>query len=149
MRKPVIALVAVLAVAAAGGIGFAVFERFERGGLVERSEQACGSDAEPASGAPDELPLELPLSDDETVLSVTTQGSTTVAFASLPGDRDDIVDVRDRVLEDLAAAGYEVVDTDQEPGYEAEAELTGTHPGSLKVSPLCEGRLEVRYKIES
>ena len=149
MRKPVIALVTVLAVAAAGGIGFAVFERFERGELVKRSEEACGDSAEPASGAPDELPLDLPLTEGGTVLSVTSQGSTTVAFASLPGDRDDIVAVRDQVLDDLAEAGYEVVGTDQEPGYEAEAELSGTRPGSLKVSPLCEGLLEVRYKIEA
>ena len=82
------------------------------------------------------------------MLNVATQGATTVVFASEPGGRDDIVAVRDKVLADLAKAGYRVVGTDQEPGYEAEAELAGTHPGSLKVSPLCEGLLEVRYKIE-
>lgn len=125
-----------------------MFERHERGGLVTKSEQSCGGRAEPKAGAPAALPAGLPKTGDETVLNVATQGKTTVAFASIAGGRDDIVSVRDRVLDDLKKVGYTVVGTDQEPGYEAEAELGGTHPGSLKVSPLCEGLLEVRYKIE-
>ncbi len=71
-----------------------------------------------------------------------------MAFAKVEGGRDDIVAVRDRVLGDLKTAGYETVGTDQEPGYEAEAEIKGQYEGTLKVSPLCEGLLEVRYKIE-
>ena len=149
MRKPVLIALSAAALVAAGGIGFAVFEHVEREGLASRSEQACGDRAKPDPGAPASLPLGLPLTEGETVLRVATQGATTVAFASEPGGRDDIVAVRDKVLADLAKAGYRVVGTDQEPGYEAEAELAGTHPGSLKVSPLCEGLLEVRYKIES
>lgn len=148
MRKPVLIGVALLGALAAGGVGFAVFEQFEREGLASRSEQACAGRDQPAPGAPATLPLGLPLTEGETVLKVATQGATTVAFASEPGGRDDIVAVRDKVLADLAEAGYTVVGTDQEPGYEAEAELAGTHPGSVKVSPLCEGLLEVRYKIE-
>ena len=149
MRKTAVAALAVVGVVAAGAAGFAVFEKFERGGLAKKSEQACGDRDDPVAGAPSALPLGLPLTEGEKVLRVETQGRTTVAFASEPGGRDDIVTVRDRVLADLAKAGYSVVDTDQEPGYEAEAELDGTHPGSLKVSPLCEGLLEVRYKIEA
>jgi len=148
VKKPVIALIAVLALLALGGIGFALFERHERGGLASKSEQACGGRDQPAAGAPSELPLSLPMSDGEKVLSTAEQGRTLVAFASLPGGRDDIVAARDRVLADLAPAGYQVAGTDQEPGYEAEAELSGTHEGTLKVSPLCEGLLEVRYKID-
>jgi hypothetical protein len=148
MRRPLIAGAAVLAVLAAGGAGFAVFEHYEREGLATKSTQSCGGRDVPVPGAPTTLPLDLPLTEGETVLDVATQGRTTVAFASEPGGRDDIVAVRDKVLADLARAGYTVVGTDQEPGYEAEAELAGTHPGSLKVSPLCEGLLEVRYKIE-
>ena len=148
MRKPLIAVVVVVALAGVAGGGFAVFEHFERGGLAAKSENACGDRAKPDADAPVALPLGLPLTEGETVLRVATQGATTVAFASEPGGREDIVAVRDKVLADLATAGYTVVDTDQEPGYEAEAELGGTHPGSVKVSPLCEGLLEVRYKIE-
>ena len=148
MRKPVIVALSVLALLAAGGIGFAVFEHYEREGLAIKSTQSCGGRDEPAPGAPATLPLGLPMTEGEKVLNVAKQGATTVVFASEPGGRDDIVAVRDKVLSDLAKAGYRVVGTDQEPGYEAEAELTGTHPGSIKVSPLCEGLLEVRYKIE-
>ncbi len=148
MRKPVVAVLVVVAIAALAGGGFAVFETVERGGLAKKAENACGSEATPAADAPSMLPLGLPLTEGEKVLRVAEQGKTTVAFASEPGSRDDIVAVRDKVLADLREAGYTVVDTDQEPGFEAEAELAGTHPGSVKVSPLCEGLLQVRYKIE-
>ena len=125
MRKPaVVALVVVLALIALGGIGFAVFEHHERGGLVAKSERPCDGREKPVAGGPASLPLGLPATAGVTLLNVATQGSTTVAF------------------------GYTVEGTDQEPGYEAEAELAGTHEGTLKVSPLCTGLLEVRYKIE-
>lgn len=52
------------------------------------------------------------------------------------------------MLNDLKKAGYRVTGTDQEPTYEAEAQFTGPHNGSLRVKPLCTGQLEVRYKIE-
>ena len=142
-----VVLVVVL-LAALGGVGFAVFERFERGELAARSGEPCNGRDQPAGGAPAALPLGLPLTEGERVLSVATQGVITVAFAGLPGDRDDIVSTRDRVLADLTSAGYRVVGTDQEPGYEAEAQLDGPHEGTLKVSPLCEGLLEVRYRID-
>ena len=145
MKKLIIGLLVVVAV---GGIGWALFERHERGGLVKKSERACGDLDKPAAGAPTELPLGLPRSPTETVLSTTTQGKTTIVFVKTPGGRSDIVKVRDRVLLELSGAGYTVKGTDQEPGYEAEAELQGAHNGTIKVSPLCTGLLEIRYKIQ-
>lgn len=134
-----------LAAVVLGAGGFAGFE------LVERSEIA-GAATEPCDGrtasTASALPFGLPLSEGEQVLRVATQGATTVAFATVPGDRDSIVDERDAVLADLERAGYRVTGTDQEPGYEAEAQLAGPHTGTLRVKPLCEGLLEVRYKIE-
>lgn len=56
--------------------------------------------------------------------------------------------MRDRVLGDLGEAGCRTVGTDQEPGYGAEAELGGPHDGTLKVSLLREGLLEVRDTFE-
>lgn len=141
-------LIALLVLIAIGGVGWALFERHERGGLVKKSERACGDLDQPAPGAPTVLPLALPKTAGATVLSVTSQGKTTIAFAKIAGGRDDIVSVRDQVLTDLQGAGYTVKGTDQEPGYEAEAELEGTHHGTLKVAPLCTGLLEIRYKIE-
>ncbi|MCW2543731.1 MAG: hypothetical protein JWM40_1283 [Frankiales bacterium] len=147
MKKPVIALVVVLGLLAAGGIGWALFEHHERSGIKKTAAKACAGLDVPPAGAPTELPLGLPLTTGETVLSVTTQGKTTIAFAALPGTRDDVVKVRDQLLTDLRAAGYTAPGTDQEPGFEAEAELAGTHEGTLKVAPLCENVLSVRYKI--
>lgn len=149
MRRPaVLALVVVVALPAVGGVGWALFERHERGGLVTASERPCDGREQPVAGVPATLPLQLPVTQGSTLLRVRTQGSTTVAFARVPGGRGDIVAVRDRVLADLKGAGYATTGTDQEPGYEAEAEVKGRYEGTLKVSPLCTGVLEVRYKIE-
>ena len=140
---------AVVVLVAAGGGGFWLFERHERGGLVAQSERACGDLASPEAGVPASLPLGLPLPPRAEILRVTSQGATQVAFVDVPGDRDDLVAVRDEVLRELQGVGYETVDTDQEPGYEAEAEVTGPHEGTVKVTPLCEGLIEVRYAISA
>lgn len=144
MLKKVLLPLLVLAVLA--GVGFYLFERHERAGIAEAASVPCGDEAKPTTASA--LPYGIPLSQDETVLRVAKQGATVVAFASLPGGRDDIVGKRDAVLVDLAKVGYEVVETDQEPGYEAEAQVEGPHTGTLRVKPLCDGLLEVRYKIE-
>ena len=146
MKKPVVALVVVLALAAAGGIGFALFERHERSGIAAKAEEPCGTLDTPEAGAT--LPAVLKLPADQKLLRVQTQGKTTVAFASTAGGRDDIVAVRDRVLDLLKGSGFTVKGTDQEPGYEAEAELGGVVDGTIRVKPLCTGRLEIRYKVE-
>ena len=109
-------------------------------------EEPCGSRDTPVAGVT--APAGLSLPPEQKLLRVQKQGRTVVAFASTAGDRDDIVTTRDAVLEKLKAQGFTVVGTDQEPGYEAEAEITGTADGTVRVTPLCEGRLEVRYKIE-
>jgi len=145
MRKP---LVAVAGAAILLGLGWALLAGPEGGRPTQQSEVACDGRDRPDPGAPATLPLGLPMTSGATVLRVGLVGRTTVAHAVLPGTREDIVSVRDRVLEDLKAAGYTVVGTDQEPGFEAEAELGGTHDGTLQVSPLCDGKLKVRYKIQ-
>ncbi|MCU1587235.1 MAG: hypothetical protein JWN31_728 [Frankiales bacterium] len=147
MKKPVIALIVVLGLLAVGGIGWALKEHHERAGIKKTAEKSCAGLDQPVAGAPTELPLAIPLTSGETVLSVTTQGKTTIAFAKISGTRNDVVKVRDQILTDLRAKGYTVPGTDQEPGFEAEAELAGTHDGTLKVAPLCQDVLSVRYKI--
>ena len=139
-------LAALVAVGVLAGVGVVLFERHERAGIAEAAQVPCGVQASPTTASA--LPYGIPLSKGETVLRVAKQGATVVAFASLPGGRDDVVAVRDAVLEDMAALGYAVEGTDQEPGYEAEAQVAGPHTGTLRVKPLCEGLLEVRYKVE-
>lgn len=142
-RLPKVLLV-LLALGALGGGGFAVFEHYERQGVAEKGERACGALDTPATGLPTS-PLALP--GDEKLLSVQTQGKTTLVVASTAGTRQDVVMVRDAVVAELKKAGFTQTGTDQEPGYEAEAQLSGTADASVKVRPLCEGRIEVRYTI--
>ncbi len=140
-------VVGVLVVAALAGLGFYLFERHERSGIAAKAEEPCGTLDTPKAGAT--LPVALKLPDDQKLLRVQTQGKTVVAFTSTTGGRDDIVDVRDQVLDQLKANGFTVEGTDQEPGYEAEAELSGAVDGTIRVKPLCTGRLEIRYKLET
>ncbi len=148
MRMIVLVPAVLVAGLAVGGGAFALHERQHRSDLVTTSERACAGRDQAVPGTPAALPLGLPMTAGGKVLQVTSQGRTVISFASLPGRRGDIVQVRDAVLADLRGAGYSVAGTDQEPGYEAEAELAGTHEGTLKVAPLCAGLLQVRYKID-
>ena len=111
-----------------------------------RQEEPCG-DKDTPTGAPTP-PASLRLPSDAKLLRVASQGKTVVVFTSTAGGPDDLVAIRDRVLEQLKATGSTVVGTDQEPGAEAEAEVGGTFDGTLRVTPLCAGRVEVRYKVE-
>ena len=140
-------VIAVVVVGVVAGLGFFLFERHERSGIAADANQDCGTLDTPAAGVA--VPAGLTLPPDQKLLRVQTQGRTTVAFTSTAGGRDDIVAVRDRVLDLLKGRGFKVTGTDQEPGYEAEAELSGVVDGTLRVKPLCTGRLEIRYKIET
>lgn len=142
MRSPRVLAVAVAVAVAL--VGFRVFEHFEQGGVRAQASQPC-----PPAAAGGPLPLSLPVTEGEVLRNTATQGRITAVFADIPGGRDDVEQVRDRILRDLQTAGYQVVDTDQEPGIEAEAEIAGPHRGTLRVKPLCVGLLEVRYALDA
>lgn len=145
MNRVAKALMALVVLAGLGGGGFAVFEHYERQGVAEKGERECGTLDVPTTTEALDVPLVLP--GDEKLLSVQHQGKTTLVVASTAGTRQDVVRVRDDVVAELAREGYRKTGTDQEPGYEAEAQLGGTADASVRVRPLCEGRLEVRYTI--
>ncbi len=147
MNKPAIAAFTVVGLLAVGGVGFALFERHERAGLAARADLSCDGRVEVKPGTPASLPLDLPLLDGGTLTEVAKQGSTEIAFVRVDGGLGDLVAVRDRALDSLTADGYKVVGTDQEPRYEAEGEVTGPHDGTVKVTPLCEGQILVRYAV--
>ncbi|MGB8650319.1 MAG: hypothetical protein WCD35_06620 [Mycobacteriales bacterium] len=146
MNRAVKIVLALLAVAALGLGGWAVFEHFDRAGIVKDSKRACGALDTPSGSSA--LPTGFTLPSGQKLLRVETQGKTSLVVASAEGQRGDIVKVRDAVLAELASQGYTKKGTDQEPGYEAEAELGGKTEGTLKVKPLCTDRLEVRYKLQ-
>lgn len=135
------AAAAVLAVALLAGCGGG-----GSGGAAAPSDEPCGDQDTPVGGGAVPPALELPA--DAKLLRVASQGRTVVVFTSTAGGRDDLVAIRDRTLEHLTSKGSTVVGTDQEPGAEAEAEVAGTFDGTLRVTPLCAGRVEVRYKVE-
>ena len=138
-------LLALVVLAGLGAGGWAVFEHFDRQGVVKDSERACGTlDTPSASGA---FPTGLTLPADAKLLRIQTQGKTTLVVASVAGTRDDVVTVRDTVVAALATQGFTKTGTDQEPGYEAEAQLSGKADASLRVRPLCTGRLELRFTL--
>jgi len=145
MNSAAKAALAAVAVAGLAGGGFAVFEHSERQGVVEKGERVCGSLDTPHVN--EALPSTLQLPSDEKLLEIAHQGKTTLVVASTGGTRQDVVEVRDAVVRALTAEGYRKTGDDAEPGYEAEAQLEGTADASVKVRPLCEGRLEVRYAL--
>ena len=103
---------------------------------------ACASlpPADPAVA----LPADLPAPEGQVLYEKASQGSTDVVFARLDGD--DFVAVRDQVAASLREAGYEVSGTDQE-AVEAEVHFVQPLDGTVKVSPLCDGVLQLRYRL--
>lgn len=139
MPLPLLPALAALAVLLAGACGGA-----------EQATTAAGPGAAPCPPAPDAgtaLPLDLPLPPGGVVRTVAEQGRTSVSLLSVPGGAGDLVRVRDEVVQGLVEGGYRLVGTDEEPGVEAEAEVAGRYDGTLRVKPLCDGLLEVRYAI--
>jgi hypothetical protein len=84
----------------------------------------------------------------QTLLRVETQGKTSIVFATAPGSRDDLAEIRDAVVAALKPAGYAVTSTDQEPTFEADATITkGDIDDTVNVRPLCAGKVVVRYTL--
>jgi len=117
------------------------------GGAAAPSASAAGAPCPPPAATGAALPLDLPLPPGGVVRTVAEQGRTSVSLIDVPGGAADLVRVRDEVVQGLVDVGYRLVDTDQEPGFEAEAEVAGPYDGTLRVRPLCTGMLEVRYAV--
>jgi hypothetical protein len=79
---------------------------------------------------------------------VVTQGRTHAIHGSVRGELGEIVAVRDAAVTAIGAAGYVKTGSDQEPGFEADADFDGPHRGSIRVRALCSGYLDVIYTIE-
>ena len=93
------------------------------------------------------LPDELPAAPGQTLFQQAKQGATRIWFAHLPGD--DVVELRDSLQAAYEDAGFTGITTDAEPPAEAEMQFAGTLEGSVQVTPLCDGVLQVRYRVSS
>jgi hypothetical protein len=96
--------------------------------------------ADPAASLPEGFP-QLP---GQVLYGPASQGATTIVFGRVPGE--DFEQLRDRLAGELEAAGYTLDGTDQE-AVEAEAHFSAPREGSVRVKQLCEGVLEVRYRL--
>jgi hypothetical protein len=77
-------------------------------------------------------------------------GKTERFYAVLDGTKDDLASRRDDVQNELVQNwGFQSLSTDQEEGIEAEAHLKGAkHTVDVQVTPLCEGKLRIRYTVQ-
>ena len=146
VKKIWIALAAVVAVVVVAVGGWAVFEHFERADKIKDAKKSCADLDVVKPGAT--VPSGFTLPSGQKLLRVETQGKTSIVYASLDGDRDDLVDIRDATVEALKAEGYTLKGTDQEPTYEADAAVSkGDTDDSINVRPLCSGKAVVRYTL--
>jgi hypothetical protein len=72
-------------------------------------------------------------------------GPTTRIVITLVPD-GDFVKVRDGLVQGLTARNYRITSTDQE-SVEAEAAFAGPLRGTIRVTPLCAGHVQVRYRF--
>ena len=119
---------------------------------------ACGGGAEPAvqqdaaapctslpAADPDaSLPDGFPQLSGQVLYGPAKQGATTIVYGRVEGD--DFEATRDRLARELETAGYSLDGTDQE-AVEAEAHFSSPREGSVRVKQLCDGVLEVRYRL--
>jgi hypothetical protein len=65
----------------------------------------------------------------------------------LRGGVTDLVTVRDNAADELVTEGYTQAGSDEEAGFEAEAEFTGPQEVTIKVKPLCRDYLVLTYTV--
>ena len=96
--------------------------------------------ADPEASLPEGFP-QLP---GQVLYGPASQGATTIVFGRVEGD--DFEATRDQLAGELEQAGYTLDGTDQE-AVEAEAHFSAPREGSVRVKQLCQGVLEVRYRL--
>jgi hypothetical protein len=97
------------------------------------------------------LPSDVPSPEGaSTAFQYSKQGETQVWFFAVSGSPDDLESLRDSYDDTLKSKGYDIKDTDQEEGAEAESEFDGPHDGTTNFRPSgCEGKVTFRLKLES
>jgi hypothetical protein len=116
----------------------------EAGGAKKDCDDVGHLDARPKHKLPGSVPL---VAGARVYESQGPFGKTTRYFAVAKGDPDALPKWRDKVDAKLKAAGYKVLDTDQEEGAEAEGHLTGPHTVDVQVISLCKDRVRIRYTV--
>jgi len=111
----------------------------------EEFARSCAGVASPA--APDvTVPAGFPEYDGWVGTLRATQGKTLILFGRAAAP-DDVGIVQARQRELLEQAGLRIVSTDREGQAEAEISFAGRTEGSVQITPLCRGTVQVRYRI--
>jgi hypothetical protein len=117
-------------------------------GEAGAANATCPSSISETASTP--LPSDIPLPDGAgDPYEYFAQGATKVWTVALDGSPDDLVSLRDSYDDALEGEGYEIEDTDAEPGFEAESEFKGPHEGTTNWHPLCKGKVVLRLKVTS
>jgi hypothetical protein len=111
------------------------------------SSAACSAAATPRPDVAGQLPAGFPTVAGWIPTEAVSQGRTKVVRGVVPGEGKDLVAVRDAAVARIGTAGYRETGSDQEPGYEAEADFTGPYEGNINVRPGCRGYLVLTYTI--
>ena len=133
MRR--VAVLALLALPACGT---------DSGAPAPTQQAAAPCTSLPAADPGASLPPGFPQLPDQVLYGQASQGATTIVFGRVEGD--DFEALRDQLATSLTEAGYTLDGTDQE-AVEAEAHFSQPREGSVRVKQLCEGVLEVRYRL--
>ena len=116
-------------------------------GTAGAAQAACGQQTAPRPDLVRQLPAGLPTIVGWQPTAVTNQGQTREVSGVLRGQVGDLVTVRDNAADELVSSGYQQTGSDEEAGYEAEAEFEGPQEVSIKVKPLCRDYLVLSYTV--
>ncbi len=111
------------------------------------AQAECGDKTAPRPELARQLPEDLQTVTGWQPVEVIEQGQTRAFSGVLRGTVDDLVTVRDNAADELVTFGYNQTGSDEEVGYEAEAEFEGPQEVSVKVKPLCRDYLVLTYTI--
>lgn len=114
------------------------------GGSVATPSPGAACTSLPAADPSATLPPGFPQLPDQVLYGAAAQGATRIVFGRVPGE--DFEALRDQLAASLTEAGYTLDGTDQE-AVEAEAHFSAPREGSVRVKQLCDGVLEVRYRL--
>jgi hypothetical protein len=111
------------------------------------SAAACEGRTAPHPERARQLPPGFPTVAGWTATEVASQGQTRAVRGVLRGEATDLVRVRDTAARQITSAGYTKTGSDEEPGFEAEAEFEGPREVNINVKPLCRGYLVLTYTV--
>ncbi|MEO6501540.1 MAG: hypothetical protein ABIQ09_06470 [Jatrophihabitantaceae bacterium] len=111
------------------------------------AESECGQKTTPRPELLRQLPAGFPTVTGWQPIEVVNQGQTRAVSGALRGEVTELVTVRDNAADEIVAEGYEQTGSEEEVGYEAEAEFEGPQEVSIKVRPLCRDHLVLTYTV--